>query len=205
MLFKKAHAYQLAGGEMDAQRRLMAPVVERVLRSLPSAQEAFKGRYAWFEVGFGNGALVMTAAEFGFEVTGFDLREQACQGLRTLGYHAEQTDFLEIRNPPHPPHVISMMDVLEHMPFPVRALRHAHDLLHPRGVLCLSLPNRNCSSWRTMDWANTNPYWIELEHHHNFSRASLMAVLEQCGFVPVDYAINARYKAGMEILAKKAH
>ena len=48
-----------------------------------------------------------------------------------------------------------------------------------------------------------NPYWIEIEHYHNFSRQRLTALLDQYGFDVVHYDIPFRYKAQMELYAVK--
>ena len=54
--------------------------------------------------------------------------------------------------------VISMCDVLEHLPWPRPALRKAHTLLAAGGLLFLSMPNRDSLPWRLMDQAGTNVY-----------------------------------------------
>ena len=66
------------------------------------------------------------------------------------------------------------------------------------------MPNRDCVSWRRMDATSTNPYWGEIEHFHNFTRAGLFDVLVRCGFAPVHYAVSERYQACMEVVAVKA-
>jgi protein O-GlcNAc transferase len=97
--------------------------------------------------------------------------------------------------------VISMADVLEHIPFPRPALETAHRLLKPRGVLFLSMPNIESFVWLALDEAGTNPYWGELEHYHNFGRTRLYTLLRETGFSPVHYTISHRYRAGMEVIA----
>ena len=203
-LFRFAHPTQLANGDLNQQRILWAPVVERVISVLPNAEALLNEfRPAWLDIGCGSGGLVFTADEFGFDATGLDLREEAVRLIRALGYKAHQGDLLSVRSSA-PIHVLSMADLLEHTPFPAAMLRHAYQLLHPDGVLFVSCPNRDCSSWRQLDSQNANPYWRELEHHHNFSRHSLTALLRQCGFHPVRYAVSNRYLAGMEILCFKS-
>jgi 2-polyprenyl-3-methyl-5-hydroxy-6-metoxy-1,4-benzoquinol methylase len=96
-----------------------------------------------------------------------------------------------------------MMDVLEHILFPHSALSHASARLKPGGILLISCPNSDCATWRTMDQAGDNPYWKELEHHHNFSRQLLVQLLQASGFEPFSYNISSRYKACMELMARK--
>jgi predicted SAM-dependent methyltransferase len=133
---------------------------------------------------------------------GLDLREGNVRALRQLGYEAyclpvEKLDHNACYN------VISMADVLEHMPFPRRALDAAHRLMRPGGVLFLSMPNRDNMVWRLLHANGVNPYWGEIEHYHNFSRKRLYALLREHGFEPVEYHVSERYRACMEVLAIK--
>jgi hypothetical protein len=70
-------------------------------------------------------------------------------------------------------------------------------------VLFVSMPNYDCMAWRLLDAGNANPYWGELEHFHNFSRARLSALLSEQGFEPVQYAVSERYRVCMEIIARR--
>ena len=54
-----------------------------------------------------------------------------------------------------------------------------------------------------MDAMKTNPYWIEIEHHHNFGKKRLTDLLNKSGFSIADFAVPYRYKAQMEIYAIK--
>jgi protein O-GlcNAc transferase len=202
-LFRKSHSNQLAGGDLNGQRILWAPIVQRVIQALPEPSAVFGvNRLTWVDVGCGSGSLVFTAEEFGFEAVGLDLRAEVVERIRALGYKAYQKDLLSLTNIA-PIHVISMADVLEHTPYPVSVLLHAHKLLDAQGVLFLSCPNRECVSWRAMNMEKTNPYWFEIEHYHNFSRRSLMWLLSHCGFRPVGYGVSTRYISCMEIVAVK--
>jgi protein O-GlcNAc transferase len=202
-LFSKAHIEQLAGGDLEKQRLLWTPIIQRVLHALSDSADPFAGGLTWLDVGCGGGGLVFTAEEFGFIATGVDLREEAVRRIRELGYQALYGDLFGVRATT-PINVISMADLLEHTPYPVATLKRAHEMLDPKGVLFLSCPNRESSSWREMDRKDSNPYWYEIEHYHNFSRKSLMGLLDECGFVPVNYSVSQRYIACMEIIAVKA-
>ena len=69
------------------------------------------------------------------------------------------------------------------------------------GALVMSMPDLMSSSWKVMDAENANPYWMELEHYHNFSLERIVALLRDSDFEIVDFAIPNRYKAQMEIYA----
>ena len=49
---------------------------------------------------------------------------------------------------------------------------------------------------------STPPYWAEIEHYHNFDRASLYKLLAECGFEPVSYGVSDRYRCTMEVVAR---
>ena len=176
-VFQKTHEHQSPGWNFEQQRTIS-------------------------DVGFGNGSLLFTAEEWGFKPFGIDLRPQSVTSMLQLGIEARGVDLTALEEPQRFS-VISMADVLEHMPFPREGLAAAKRLLRPEGVLFASMPNYNCAAWRLLDRLNANPYWAELEHFHNFSRMRLHALLREAGFEPVHYAISERYRVCMEIIAKR--
>lgn len=196
ILFVDVLPNQLPGGDTHGPRMVSSRIVELVSGTIDPDTSR------WLDVGFGNGALMATAEEYGFEVVGLDLRAASVELMRSFGFKAETTEFTSY-TPAQPFEVISMMDVLEHMPFPIPALRHAYDLLSEEGSLLLSMPNADCYAWRRADRLNINPYWGEIEHYHNFGRRRLNALLRQTGFIPVRYGVSERYFMCMEVLARK--
>jgi protein O-GlcNAc transferase len=68
-------------------------------------------------------------------------------------------------------------------------------------VLVLSTADLASSVWKAMDTEKSNPYWTDLERHHNFSRDRLGALLRESGFEVADFAIARRQPAQMEIYA----
>lgn len=194
VLFAKTHPNQTVGYDMEQQRPLSARMVERVARHAP--------RGAWLDVGFGNGSLLFTAEEWGYAPVGLDLREENVRALNVLGYEAH---CLSIEDLPRSERfsVISMADVLEHLPFPKTGLAAARQLLRPGGVLFLSMPNMDSMVWRLLHANKINPYWGEIEHYHNFTRKRLFALLEEHGFAPAEYGVSERYRVCMEVIAAK--
>lgn len=190
-------------------RNTWAPTVRHVAERLCETRtraDVFSARGhrrpQWLDVGFGNGGLVMTADEFGFAAIGADVRAEAVQRLQNLGYRAICAKFEQLQID-RPVSVLSMADVLEHMPAPRAALRKVHTMLEPDGLLYISCPNTETATWRLWELAGTNPYWGELEHYHNFSRDKLIELLDAHGFTVVDYGVSVRYYSCMEITARK--
>lgn len=202
-VFRNAHTHQLADGSVspDAKRATWVPVVEKVVRALGGYSACLAdGTPIWLDVGCGDGALVMTAADYGFAAVGLDARQETVARIRQLGFRAEQGDFIKTHFEGQVD-VLSMMDVLEHMPYPRDALLKAARLLRTGGIIVISLPDLASSSWKIMDVAQANPYWMEIEHHHNFSRQRLVALLGEFGFEVAEFSVPHRYKAQMEIYA----
>ena len=101
--------------------------------------------------------------------------------------------------------VVSMMDVLEHIPYPKEVLISLHSKMEKDGCLLISCPNSESWIWKFMVIQRTgiNPYFNSIEHYHNFSRTRLVSLLNECGFNVTKYGISERYRSGMEIIAQK--
>jgi SAM-dependent methyltransferase len=195
-LFSDTQPMQTPGHEVSQARGVWAKVIEDIARLRP----ALGGR--WLDVGFGSGALLTTAAEFGYETVGLDLRRSSVERMQDFGFEAHQLGLDDYR-PDVPFDVVSMADVLEHMPFPRKALARAHDLMSQDGLLFVSMPNMDAFVWKMLDRTGENPYWFEIEHLHNFGRARLYDLLREEGFVPCRYGISQRYVACMEVIARR--
>jgi hypothetical protein len=194
VIFSDTQPVQRVGHDVEGQRKVSARIVERIARRVTDGD--------WLDIGFGNASLLFTAQEWGYTPVGVDLRKENVDALRKLQIEAycipvEEMDWRERFS------VVSMADVLEHMPFPRKVLPAVHRMLRPGGVLFVSMPNTDSIVWRALDAAGTNPYWSEIEHYHNFSRKRLHTLLEQHGFTPLDYNISERYRSCMEITAAR--
>lgn len=193
-VFSVTQKNQAAGAGIEANRAISARMIEKVL--------PYRDAGAWLDVGFGNGSLMFTAQEFGFEVCGLDLRTVEVDRMKGFGFDARAVDLVEAGFEERFD-VVSMADVLEHTPDPVAMLAAAHSALREGGVLFLSMPNADAFLWAAMTAQNANPYWAELEHYHNFGRKRLNALLIETGFTPVRFGISERYRCCMEVIARK--
>ena len=194
IIFEKTQEVQKVGGPIEQNRYVSAKMVEKVL--------PFVSEGCWLDVGFGNGSLLLTAQEYGFKPIGVDLRIDNVNILKSIGIDAYCEDLSSL-SLPEKLSVISMADVLEHIPYPKKALIAAHNLLKENGVLLVSMPNTENILWNVLSEQNQNPYWGEMEHYHNFSRTRLYALLREFGFEPVRYGISERYRVCMEVVSIK--
>jgi SAM-dependent methyltransferase len=194
IIFEKTLPQQLPGANFEQHRKLSANMIEKVAQYISTG--------SWLDVGFGNGSLLFTAEEWGFRPVGIDLRPSTVAAMQRLGFEANCAD-LQSFGEDQSFDVLSLADVLEHMPFPMDGLLAARRLLRDGGILLVSMPNYNCPAWRLLDAGNVNPYWGELEHFHNFSKKRLYALADEAGFEVVRYGISERYRVCMEVLFRR--
>lgn len=194
LIYSQTLEAQQVGYALEQERVLSSRIVEKIL---PYASEGY-----WLDVGFGNGSLLFTAQEYGFTPIGLDLRADTVKTMASIGIDAYCEDISRFSFKSCLA-VISMADVLEHMPYPEAGLKAAHRLLADDGVLFISMPNSESIVWKALDLKNANPYWGELEHYHNFSRSRLYELLRAFGFEPARYSISERYRSCMEVIAVK--
>lgn len=194
LIFSKTHESQRIGFGLEENRIVSAKMIDKVLPHVSSG--------VWMDIGFGNGSLLFTAKEYGFTPVGLDLRKHNVELLRSLGVEAYCSDVMDLKLT-EKCSVISMMDVLEHMPFPKAGLAAVGELVKPGGYLLISMPNSESIVWDLTTEEGVNPYWGEIKHYHNFGRSRLYSLLEEVGFSAVAYSVSERYRMGMEVVAKK--
>lgn len=203
IIFRNAPDDVAVGTNVEYWRNMSAKMVERVIDKIGLPKE---GRTLWLDVGFGNGSLLMTAQEFGFDVYGIDMNEKGVTEIRKRSipaYFGPIANFVnENVDLAFRPMVISMADVVEHEPFPQESLHSARKLIDPAGILLISMPNAGAPLWDHLNETNSNPYWYNIGHYHNFTRANLYSLLRATGFEPVHYNAAERYRCCMEVLAK---
>lgn len=192
LLFADSNVTQRPGHELEAKRLGWASTVRNVAELQPSGR--------WLDVGFGDGAAMFVADEFGFDVTGIDVRSDVVDSMAGYGYAVEVATVDDVEPGWD---VVSMFDTLEHVADPVAEVRRVFELLEPGGVFALSCPNMGSTAWETLDAEGRNPYWAELEHYHNFTRERLAALLVECGFRVVGFDIPNRWRLGMEMYARR--
>jgi len=194
VIFSKQPEEQVVGFEVEKQRYVSARIIEKII--------PFKSNGVWLDVGFGNGSLLFTAVEYGFEPIGVDLRNDGVLALQNAGIqaHCDLVQNIEFEKSIS---VVSMMDVLEHIPFPKEVLVSLHSKMDEDGCLLISCPNSESMIWKLMAAQNENPYFDTIEHYHNFSKTRLVSLLNECGFNVKKYGISERYRSGMEIVAQR--
>ncbi|MEX0305575.1 MAG: class I SAM-dependent methyltransferase [Leisingera sp.] len=195
VLFSTTPENRSVGYKMEEKRAISAKMIEKALPYTSSGP--------WLDIGFGNASLLFTAREFGFEPIGVDLRRDNVLALQKIGIEAYCEDIQQL-NLGRKCSVVSIMDVLEHVPHPKPFLRAAAGFLETGSPMLISMPNSESFAWDYATGIKQNPYWGELEHFHNFSRSRLYSLLEEVGMKPVRFGLSERYRLSMEVVAVKA-
>lgn len=149
------------------------------------------------DVGCASGRFLEACANAGWEVVGIEpsrfLSEEAARLLRGKGEVLPMT----LQQAPLAPasfDVVTLWDVLEHVPLPLDFLRYTAELLRPGGILLLNVPDLNSPQARLFGrrWPLLLP-----EHLNYFTRRSLALcgrkiglTLLEVGRRPVNFSLG---------------
>lgn len=203
IVFASAQASQTAQGMTgtvaEEARLLWADVVDAVSR--------YQSGGSWLDIGAGSGMLLATAEEYGYITAAIEARTQVAEALVELGIEViggDVGDLAGVRIDEESVDVVTMCDVLEHLPFPLSGLAFAAQVLRPGGILFLSCPNRASFAWKRLSEEGLNPYFSEIEHYHNFSYSQIRALLGDHGFETLACSVSGRYRLCMDVVARRA-
>ncbi|MFO0612721.1 MAG: class I SAM-dependent methyltransferase [Polyangiaceae bacterium] len=140
---KIAEAYQGDYGQDESGNEYFAgDRTRRLFRDVlsPLTSRAPGGRL--LDIGAGYGTLVEEAGKLGFVAEGIDLSEgnverAKARGLNVTKVAAEDLETEGVFD------VVTMMDIIEHVPDPVAMLRAAHRALRPGGTAVIYTPNHS--------------------------------------------------------------
>jgi SAM-dependent methyltransferase len=164
------------------------PFKDHVLRALLDEVEALGVRGGrWLDVGSFAGILLRAASARGFEAFGVEVNP-------TLAEHCQKAQGLTVFNgsifdfeaPAGHYQVLSLIDVLEHLPRPRQVLTRAFELLAPDGLLILKVPNFGPQLWkqRVANALRLSPTGVfeNFGHINHFTPPALTQVLQRTGF-----------------------
>lgn len=144
------------------------------------------------DVGCALGYFLAVAAEAGWDARGVEISAWAATAARRrFGLDVRQGSLAAVEFPPSRFDLITLWDVLEHLPDPRGALTRCHELLKPKGYLALSTPN-TAGLLRKL----TGRRWVEYkipEHLYFFDPATIRALLAKSGFRPLSIRSEGKY------------
>lgn len=164
-----------------ADRRTFREILAIATRLAPA-------RGALLDVGPCTGTLLLQAREAGFAVQGIEINAGAARMCREeLGLDVRAGVLEADSYPAESFDVVSMGDVIEHVPDPVTTLRTVARVLKPGGHVLISTPNVESAAARMLQ---VKPE----EHIYYFSAATLAASLEKAGLQTVEMRTLDRYR-----------
>lgn len=102
------------------------------------------------------------------------------QARALFGDRIIRGDLHDLDTPSEPFDAVTMMDVLDHSPDPIKDLQRVHELLRPGGVIAVKVHNISCL-WAK--WAGKDFYAIIPPYHlFYFNRHTLSLALDRAGF-----------------------
>jgi ubiquinone/menaquinone biosynthesis C-methylase UbiE len=162
---------------------------ERHLKPLERLTGPPNGR-PLLDVGCYTGVFVEIAVRHGWEAWGVDPSCWAVEQAQARGLHAIQGT-LETANLPEAAFdVVTMWDVIEHVTDPHGTLQQAYRLLKPGGLVVVHTMDIDSLFARLM---GTRWPWLMEMHLYYFSRRTLGAMLEKCGFQVLSDQPQGRY------------
>lgn len=160
------------------------------------------------DVGCWTGDLGRVLVERGSEVSGLEIDEDAADKARAV---LESVVVADLDTSPLSGHfpegsfdTIVFADVLEHLRDPVAVLKEAARLLTPDGRVVISIPNITHGSVRLAllqgRWSYTETGLLDATHIRFFSRAGVLAMFAEAGYVVEDLRGTLADPLGVEVV-----
>ena len=123
------------------------------------------------------------AMELGYDIAGIELSQSAVDIAQKFNLPVKRMDFFSTEIQSSSFDIITMFEVIEHLPMPVSFLQRAEGVLKPGGLIYLTTPNYNSLDRR-----------VFVKHWNVFHREHLTY------FAPATLAKTITDKTGLEVL-----
>ena len=149
--------------------------------SLIQSFERYRRSQHLLDVGCFTGKFLVTARESGWHVHGVELSEPAVDFCRTsLGLDVRRGTLQSAESfPPASMDIVTMFDVIEHLPKPLLDMERARSVLRPGGLLYVETPNYGSIARRLLgkEWRVFFPW-----HFYYYTADTISGLLERSGF-----------------------
>jgi 2-polyprenyl-3-methyl-5-hydroxy-6-metoxy-1,4-benzoquinol methylase len=144
--------------------------------------ERFVSKGRMIDIGCAMGFFIDEAAKAAWQVEGLDISQFATEYVqKSFGHPAHNGSLLDIELPQGAYDLVTMWDVIEHVPDPQAYLKRVAELLRSGGIVELATPDVGSLPARL-----TGKQWIGYklsdEHVYYFSVKTLSAMLDKAGF-----------------------
>lgn len=131
------------------------------------------------DIGTAGGAFLEAATRFGYDAHGMEPSRYLVDRGKQRGLQIEQGTIEQHGFAPGSFDMVSLWDVIEHLPEPRAALVEIAKLLKPGGILLINYPD--IGTWQAK-LAGKRFWWILSVHLHHFTRRSIADLCGRAGF-----------------------
>jgi 2-polyprenyl-3-methyl-5-hydroxy-6-metoxy-1,4-benzoquinol methylase len=166
----------------------------RAAKSQLGLIKKYKSGTRLLDIGCGEGFFLCSASRAGYTTKGVELsQDAAAYARREFGLDVEAKPFEEMQIPENYFDVITMWQVLEHLPYPLTTLKEIYRILKPDGLLAVSTPDIGGIPAKILQrgWWN-----IRRLHINQFTTKTLMSMLRNAGFKNI---CSACYKESISL------
>ncbi len=167
---------EMEGGDASIVRRSRL----RASKSQVQLIKKYKNGTSLLDMGCGEGFFLFNASKAGYITKGVELsRDAAAYAKREFGLDVEAKHFEEAQFPENCFDVVTLWQVLEHVPYPLVTLKEVHRILKPEGLLVVSTPDIGGMPARILGrrWWN-----VRRLHVNQFTTETLEDILKNAGF-----------------------
>ncbi|MBI2833838.1 MAG: class I SAM-dependent methyltransferase [Acidobacteria bacterium] len=164
----------------DAARFATPRVVASSLATLVGSAEPYRHTGRWLDIGFGEGSLLELVQQHAWMPYGTEVSPRVLDMGSARGWIVTSNPEADARFGAASFDVISMIELVEHVPDPARVLQNAARWLRPGGLLYLTTPNAGSLNRRLLGlgWSIFSPP----EHLTIWSASGLRVALTRAGF-----------------------
>lgn len=137
----------------------MPQVVAASLDRLVSSLAGYRQTGCWLDIGYGEGGLLTIAQRRGWSCFGTEISPSALAFGQKKGWVVTADPLADSAFTAHGFDVITMVEILEHIPAPDQILGSVAHLLRPGGIFYLTTPNGDSLNRRILgaDWSVFSP------------------------------------------------
>ena len=185
-------------GDYSKMENTDAPIIRgsrlRAARSQLGLIRRHKNGTTLLDIGCGEGFFLFHAAKHGYTTKGIEVSQDAAEYAgKEFGLDVEAKPFEELQFPDDYFDVVTLWQVLEHVPYPLIVLKEVHRILKPEGLLATSTPDIESILAKIFrrQWWN-----LRRLHINQFTSRTLADMLKRAGF---DNVFSAKYKEYISI------
>jgi len=185
-------------GDYSKMGNTDAPIIRgsrlRAAKSQLGLIKKYKSGTTLLDIGCGEGFFLFNASKAGYTTKGIEISQDAAEYAgREFGLDVEAKPFEELQFPDNYFDVVTLWQVLEHVPYPLIVLKEVHRILKPEGLLATSTPDIESILAKILrrKWWN-----LRRLHINQFTVKTLTDMLKRAGFKNV---FSTKYKEHISI------